>query len=72
LHEKIALADSAVYLRNDAMSPLFMAVIEATEEAIVNSLFAAESMTGKEGRKVEALPRDEVIRILRKYGVVKK
>lgn len=71
-HEKTALVDSAFYLRNDAISPLFMAAIEATEEAIINSLFAAESMTGKEGRKVEALPRDEVIRILRKYGVGKK
>lgn len=71
-HNNVALTDSAVYLRNDAMSPLFMAVIEATEEAIVNSLFAAQSMTGKEGRKAEALPQEDVLRILRKYGVVKK
>lgn len=72
LHEKSALTDSAVYVRNDAMSPLFMAVIEATEEAIINSLFAAESMTGKEGRKVEALPREQVLTILKQYGIVKK
>lgn len=71
-HKNVALTDSAVYLRNDAMSPLFMAVIEATEEAIVNSLFAAQSMTGKEGRKAEALPQEDVLRILRKYGVLKK
>lgn len=71
-HDKSTLLDSAVFLRNDAMSPLFMAAIEATEEAIINALFAAETMTGKEGRKVEALPREDVVMILRKYGVVKK
>ncbi len=43
-------------LHNDAVSPLFMAAIEATEEAILNSLFMAETMKGKEGRVVEALP----------------
>jgi D-aminopeptidase len=48
-------------LRNDDMSSLFMAVIEATEEAIINSLFAAETMTGREGRTVEALPLEKVM-----------
>ncbi|TDK44131.1 DmpA family aminopeptidase [Algoriphagus formosus] len=48
-------------IRNDDMSSLFMAVIEATEEAIINSLFAAESMTGKEGRTVEALPKEKIL-----------
>ena len=43
-------------LSNDAMSPLFMATIEATEEAIIHSLFAAKTMKGKNGRIVEALP----------------
>lgn len=41
---------------NDLMSPLFQAAIEATEEAIYNSLCMAETMTGYKGRKVEALP----------------
>lgn len=54
-------------LGNDAMSPLFEAVIEATEEAILNSLFRATSVTGN-GRTVEALPIDKVREILRKYG----
>jgi D-aminopeptidase len=58
-------------LRNDAMSPLFMAVIEATEEAIINSLFAAESMTGKDGRTIRSLPKEEVIKILKKHQAVK-
>ena len=57
-------------LPNDAMSPLFLAVIEATEEAIYNSLFRAETMTGH-GRTVPALPLDKTLEILRKYGAVR-
>ncbi len=48
-------------LPNSSMTPLFMAVIEATEEAIINSLFAAEDMTGKEGRMVPKLPVENVL-----------
>ncbi len=58
-------------LGNDAMSPLFQAVIEATEEAILNSLFKATTMTGRDKRTVEALPTDRVKEILRKYGKIK-
>jgi D-aminopeptidase len=58
-------------LANDAMSPLFLAVIEATEEAIYNSLFRATTMTGR-GRTVEALPIDRTVEILRKYGAIDK
>ncbi len=54
-------------LSNDRMSPLFQAVVEATEEAIYNALFRAETMEGYRGR-VEALPLDRVQEILRKYG----
>ncbi|HEX6193391.1 MAG TPA: P1 family peptidase [Chitinophagaceae bacterium] len=54
-------------LRNDNVSPLFMAVIEATEEAIINSLFMASTMKGKGGRTVEALPLEKVKEILKKY-----
>jgi D-aminopeptidase len=50
------------------MSPLFLAAVEATEEAILNSLFMAETMEGTEGRTQEALPIDEVMEILKKYG----
>jgi len=59
-----------VPLNNDQMSPLFMATIEATEEAIINSLFAAEDMTGIDGHKRQALPIQEVKRILKQYGVI--
>jgi D-aminopeptidase len=56
---------------NDELSPLFMATIEATEEAIINSLFAAETMSGTKGHQVEALPLDKVIPILKKYNAIK-
>ncbi|MEW5918634.1 MAG: P1 family peptidase [Gemmatimonadota bacterium] len=58
-------------LGNDAMSPLFQAVIEATEEAIYNSMFMAESVTTN-GRTVEGLPLDRVREILAKYGVTQR
>jgi len=48
-------------LRNSAMSPLFEAVIEATEEAILNSLFKAKTMVGRDHHKVEALPIHKII-----------
>ncbi|MEW6131376.1 MAG: P1 family peptidase [Acidobacteriota bacterium] len=56
-------------LSNNAMSPLFEAVIEATEEAIYNSLFRAVTMEGR-GRKIEALPIDKTVEILRKYNAL--
>ena len=59
----------AKLLTNDECSPLFLAVIEATEEAIYNSLLQAKTVTGN-GRTVEALPIERTIEILRRYGVV--
>jgi D-aminopeptidase len=56
-------------LPNDSMSPLFLAVIEATEEAVYNSLFRAITTTGR-GHTVEALPLDRSLEILRKHGLV--
>jgi D-aminopeptidase len=55
-------------LSNDAVSPLFMAAIEATEEAIINSLLTAETMKGRNGRTVEALPKEKLKEILKKYN----
>jgi len=57
-------------LSNDAMSPLFLAVIEATEEAVYNSLLRATTVSGR-GHTVEALPLDKTVEILRKYGTIK-
>jgi D-aminopeptidase len=56
-------------LPNDGMTPLFLAVIEATEEAIYNSLFRARTMSGS-GVTVPALPLEETIAILKHYGVI--
>lgn len=58
-------------LSNDAMSPLFLATIEATEEAILNSLFRATTIKGKENRTVEALPINKTLEILKKYNKIK-
>ncbi len=63
-----AARPTAAQLADDDLSPLFQAVVEATEEAIYNSLFAATTVTGQ-GRTVEALPLDRVRGILKKYNV---
>ena len=55
-------------LADDAVSPVFQATIEATEEAIYNSLFRATSVTSR-GRTVEAIPIDSVRAILARYRV---
>lgn len=55
-------------LANEEMSALFQAVVEATEEAILNSLFMATTTTGN-GRTVEAIPLDRVREVLRRYGI---
>jgi D-aminopeptidase len=55
-------------LKSGNLDVIFEAVIEATEEAIINSLFAAETVTGYKGYKVEALPVAETLQILKKYG----
>jgi D-aminopeptidase len=58
-------------LGNDAMSPLFLAVIEATEEAIYNSLFRASTITGR-GHTVEALPIDRTLEILKRHNALSR
>ncbi|MGA3040099.1 MAG: P1 family peptidase [Bryobacteraceae bacterium] len=67
-------ADSPMYqpkmlLPNGSMSPLFEAVIEATEEAVYNSMFRAHDMTGN-GHTVKALPLAETIELLKKHGAI--
>jgi D-aminopeptidase len=58
-------------LPNDAVSPLFLACVEATEEAVYNSLLRATTVTGRGGARVEALPLDKTVEILRRYGAIK-
>ncbi|HLO37928.1 MAG TPA: P1 family peptidase [Lacibacter sp.] len=67
-HDSKTSTITTTVLRNDEMSPLFMAAIEATEEAIINSLFMAIDMKGKGGRTIEALPLDKVLPILKQYN----
>ncbi len=64
-----AEARQVALLGNEAMSPLFEAAIEATEEAIINSLFKARPITGN-GHTVEALPLDKTLEILRKHRMI--
>ncbi len=59
-------ATSPPLLPNARTSPLFLAAIEATEEAIINSLFAAETMIGRAGHRIEALPVEQVLELLGK------
>jgi L-aminopeptidase/D-esterase-like protein len=63
--------DSTVTLHmwpNDRINPLFEATIDATEEAIVNAMVAAETMTGADGYRVYALPTDQVVALLKQAG----
>jgi D-aminopeptidase len=55
-------------LPNDRMNPVFEATVQATEEAIVNALAAAETMTGVDNHKVIALPHDRLKQVMRKYN----
>ncbi|MEK7264665.1 MAG: P1 family peptidase, partial [Pseudomonadota bacterium] len=56
------------FVPNDAMGPIFLAAVEATEEAIVNALIAAQTMTGINGYTVHALPHDRLQAALKKHG----
>lgn len=60
-----------VLLSDDGMDPIYQAVAEAVEESILNALFAAETMVGKEFNRYTALPHDQVIKILSAYGKIK-
>lgn len=55
-------------LKNSEMTPLFLAAVEATEEAILNSIFMAQSMTGHNGQQMDSIPVEKVMEILRKYS----
>lgn len=70
-HETILGTSSVTLLHNDFVSPLFMAAIEATNEAIINSLFMAKTTEGFQDHKMEELPKEKVLEIMRKYGRLK-
>jgi D-aminopeptidase len=64
--ERRAKPSAIVDLPNDQVSPLFQAVVEAAEEAAINSMFAATSMDGDQGHHIDALPVDEVVKLYRR------
>ena len=55
-------------LPNDQINPIFLATVQATEEAVVNALIAAETMTGVTGHTVIALPHDRLRELLNRYN----
>lgn len=67
-YQSSSLFNEKKELRNSVISPLFLGVIEATEEAILNSLLAANSMTGRDGHEIKSLPIEKVLQILKKYN----
>jgi len=71
-HQSSETKQTVTLLQNDETSPLFMAAIEATEEAIINSLLAAKTTKGKNGRIIEALPIDKLVSILKQYNRIQK
>jgi len=58
----------AQMLANDQMDPLFLATVQATEEAIINAMISAQTMTGINGNKKYALPHDRLMEAMKKYG----
>src|SRR5262249_12419652 len=52
---------------NDLMDPIFAAVVQATEEAVVNALVDNQTMTGRDNHRVEALPHEKLRELLKKY-----
>ena len=59
-------------LPNDSLDPLFLATVQATEEAIVNAMVASETMTGIDGHTAIALPHDRLREVLKKYNRLAK
>ena len=58
-------------LPNDRINPIFLATVQATEEAIINAMIAAETMTGVDGNTVYAIPHDRLKEVMRKYNRLK-
>jgi D-aminopeptidase len=55
-------------VRDDALDLLFAALVESLEEAILNALLAAETLTGRSGNTAFALPKDRLVELLKRYG----
>jgi D-aminopeptidase len=60
--------NTATFLDNGALDPLFLGTVEATEEAIVNAMVAARDMQGQDGHRVVAIPKDQLRAVLQQYN----
>ncbi|MEM1262748.1 MAG: P1 family peptidase [Pseudomonadota bacterium] len=70
---KVAFGEEPVLVRtlaNPHLTPVFLATVEATEEAVVNAMIAAETMTGADGYRVPRLPHAELVQVLMRHGIV--
>ena len=67
-HDSDRIVETVDVVRGDRLSPLFQATIEATEEAIYNSLLKAVDVTGRDGNRREALPIERLREIMKKYN----
>jgi L-aminopeptidase/D-esterase-like protein len=67
-----AVMHSVQMVPNDLMDPIFAGVVQATEEAVVNALIDNQTMVGADNHRVEALPRDRVRELLKKYNRLKE
>ena len=69
-HEPDQIALKNTVMTNEASSPLFLATVEATEEAVINSLLKAKTIIGRDGNIKEAIDIQELIRVLNKYNAI--
>ena len=69
-HSGIRLLQVPPLLPNNAMTPFFRAVVEATQEAVYNSMFMATTVEGYKGHTTHAIPLDEVVKICKQYNVL--
>jgi len=70
MHYPESAVETGVYINEGGgnIEPFFLAVVESIEEAILNALVAADTMTGRDGNTLYALPHDRLLELLRKYG----
>ena len=68
---KVSAITTLKMLPNDRINPIFSATVQATEEAIINAMIAAETMTGVDGNTVYAIPHDRLKEVMRKYNRLK-
>jgi L-aminopeptidase/D-esterase-like protein len=61
-------ARQATFLANERLDPLFEAVVQATDEAVIDSMVANETMVGRDGNTAQALPHDRLRDLLARYG----